>query len=360
MPVASAASTCTRILQLTLAKPSDLRLSWLDDLPHAESLCAHVCLKGMRCSSTHTQDAIRGLKRMRVHSCVEEPGGHENGHEGVCAYRFLLDNYDSPTWQGVFFLHGDVVTPHHAGQFKAFKEYLQHNEWPKWPSTRAEMKPEHCGCGNYGSLLNPFGPKDFWHLVMTWWLGQFLVPREPHAAAAYERWVATANCRHAGRSEAVCNRYGVGAWPLHNGTLSSPLGFMFAVDRASALQRSRRFLEAQYRMCKVGVRVLPPGMHGAARAARLPAPAFDYNPLVYGHVNERIPFFVFGKEFVERPHIPPCLFEGDHADMNCTQPELRRPANGTQHLRHQHGGADAAPSVPWGCKPFDPQCGTAG
>ena len=80
---------------------------------------------------------------------------------------------------------GDEEDSVSCAQFKAFKEYLQHNEWPKWPSTRAEMKPEHCGCGNYGSLLNPFGPKDFWHLVMTWWLGQFLVPREPHAAAGH-------------------------------------------------------------------------------------------------------------------------------------------------------------------------------
>ena len=67
---------------------------------------------------------------------------------------------------------------------------------------------------------------------------------------------------------------------LHNGTLSSPLGFMFAVDRAAALQRSRRFLQAQYRMCKVGVRVLPPGLDGAPDAARLSHPGFDYNPLV--------------------------------------------------------------------------------
>ena len=55
-------------------------------------------------------------------------------------------------------------------------------------------------------------------------------------------------------------------------------------------QRSKRFLQAQYRMCKVGVRVMPPGREGgAARAARLTNPGFDYNPLVWGHVNERLP-----------------------------------------------------------------------
>ena len=61
--------------------------------------------------------------------------------------------------------------------------------------------------------------------------------------------------------------------------------------------------------------MLPPGNTlGAPNAARLSPPAFDYNPLVYGHVNERIPFFIFGHEFEERP-VPDCLFEGHHANM---------------------------------------------
>ena len=79
------------ILQLTLAKPADLQLGWLDNLPHAETLCAHLCLKGMQCGSAPAVEAMKSLRHMRVHECVEEPGGHENGHEGVCAYRFLLD-----------------------------------------------------------------------------------------------------------------------------------------------------------------------------------------------------------------------------------------------------------------------------
>ena len=73
-----------------------LRLGWLDELPHSSELCAHLCLKGMSCGSEAVRRGIDGLRRMRVHSCVEEPGGHENGHEGVCAYRFLLDNYEAP------------------------------------------------------------------------------------------------------------------------------------------------------------------------------------------------------------------------------------------------------------------------
>ena len=40
---------------------------------------------------------------------------------------------------------------------------------------------------------------------------------------------------------------------LHNGSLASPMSYMFSVDRRSALQRSKAFLEANYRMCKVGV-----------------------------------------------------------------------------------------------------------
>jgi hypothetical protein len=268
-------------------------------------------------------------------------------------------------------------------QFRAFNDYLARNEWPKWPSSRFEMTAAHCGCGHYGSLLNPFGPRDFWHLVLTWWLGQFLVPRDPTARAALEAWQASADCNKGG----VCSRAGVGAWPLHNGTLNSPLGFMFAVDRAAALQRSRRFLEAQYRMCKVGVRTLPAGMTGAGRAAFLPQPGFDYNPLVYGHVNERIPFFVFGRDFEER-ETPGCVFDGDHASMNCTQPMARiegasaivarsssKHANGdrnssrhaeghgrhhAQHAQHAANRSAFRPTRAGACAPYDRSCGTTG
>ena len=359
--------SCPRILQLTLAKPAELSVGWLDTLPHAEKLCAHVCLKGMKCKSDAAESALRSLKRIRIHSCIEEPGGHENGHEGVCAYRFLLDNYDLP-WNNVYFLHGDIVTGHHAGQFHSFKRFLAADVWPPWPKTRAEITHDHCGCGHWGSDLNPFGPRDFWFNVLSWWLGQMITPRDPHARELAERWAASADCN---RRSGVCGRYGVGAWPLHNGTLSSPLGFMFAVDRAAALQRSRRFLQAQYRICKVGVRVLPPGNTlGAPNAARLSPPAFDYNPLVYGHVNERIPFFIFGHEFEERP-VPDCLFEGHHANMNCTQPEATRGGGGggggggSEHHHHHRGNSNASlpvvtPSHSWGCKPFDRGCGSIG
>ena len=273
------------------------------------------------------------------HKCSKRNLSRELTHGAWCS--LLLQNYETP-WDGVYFLHADINTAHHGEQHRSLLDFLNKNRWPKWPATRFQITHEHAGCGRWASTQNAFGPKDFWHLVMTWWLGQSLVPRDPSWAATHDQWVRTADC-HTKRG--VCNMGGVGAWPLHNGTLSSCLGFMFAIDRAAALQRSRRWLEAQYRMCKVGVRVLPPGMKGAPRAARLPAPGFDYAPLVYGHVNERIPFFAFGYEFEERPP-PDCIWHGDHATMNCTQPEIAYTPDGlppTQALTHapKHNAAEA-------------------
>jgi hypothetical protein len=182
------------------------------------------------------------------------------------------------------------------------------------------MREEHCGCGLGGIRQSPFGPKDFWYRAMTWWLGSMLALREPAAAMAAERWAQSAECIHGSH---LCTRAGQGSYPLHRGMLSSPLGFMFGIDRESALSRSRDFLEAQYRLCKVGLRTMPYGWSGAPRAAWLPSPGMDYNPLVYGHVNERLPYFLFGHEFVERP-VPDCIWVGDHATMNCSQPFVQR------------------------------------
>jgi hypothetical protein len=369
---------CPRVLSLTLSRPSDLSLGWLDGLPHAQTLCAAVCLKGMQCNSEIARRSLGSLRKMRVHSCVEEPGGHENGHEGVCAFRFLLDNYEAP-WEGVYFLHGDVVAPKHAVQYHAFVRYLQRARWPEWPARRADLREEHCGCGAIGEYLAPFGPRDFWFLALTWWLGTMVEPRAPQERDVATAWAAAADC-HRGH----CSRAGVGAWPLHRGVLSSPLGFMFGVDRQSALQRSKHFLAVQYRLCKVGVRVLPNGMSGAGRAAWLPRPGFDYNPLVYGHVNERVPYWLFSHEFVER-ELPGCLLEGDHASMNCTQPEVGLARQTPSWLSHhivdavrQHRNASHARATPFGravapvsgvllrpatasaCQPFHEECGSTG
>ena len=69
-----------------------------------------------------------------------------------------------------------------------------------------------------------------------------------------------------------------------------------------------RFLEANYRMCKYGVRVLPEGWVEHAPNTQMPeqnangfrGKPFCYNPLVWGHVNERLPMFLFSHEFIER------------------------------------------------------------
>merc|ERR1712070_183232 len=124
-------------------------------------------------------------------------------------------------------------------------------------------------------------------------------------------------------------RSGMGAFGLHNGSLFAPNAFMFAVDRASALARSRKFLRANYKLCKRGVRVLPAGVQSWPEQAPFrnnmpgqndgtPGASFNYNPKVWGHVNERLPFHLFGRDFRELP-IPECIWQGGNADMNCTQ-----------------------------------------
>ena len=115
---------------MTLAKPQELNLGWLDFLPNSKSLCLHLCLKGLDCKSNNVQDVLRKLN-IPLHSCVEEPGGHEFGHEGVCTFRFLMDNYNRP-WTGVYFMHADVPHPKHTRQFKALNVFLQRHEWVGW------------------------------------------------------------------------------------------------------------------------------------------------------------------------------------------------------------------------------------
>ena len=60
---------------------------------------------------------------------------------------------------------------------------------------------------------------------------------------------------------------------------------------------------------------------------------------------------------------PDCLFEGHHANMNCSQPtwtpRTRRNAS-LIGAPTAAGKPDLRPSVTWGCKPFDNACGTTG
>lgn len=371
---------CRRIISLTVARPSEVTdlPTWLDALPNVDTICAHVCLKGIRCDASDTESALGALKRMRVHSCVEEPGGSANGHEGVCAYRFLIDNYnESAAWEHVYFTHGDVNKRKHHDQFRAMTKYFAQRTWPTWPRAVSDMTNDICGCA--GRWADSFGPADFWWKAITWWLGSFVALADPAATATAAAWSSHAQCSHDG----LCSRAGIGAYPLHNGTWSYPIGFMFALPRASAMTRSREWLVAQYRMTKKGVRVLSPGMTEAPRASRLNAPGFDYAPLPWAHVNERLPFVAFGRDFVERP-VPPCVLEGDHATQNCsynnvpreksltgggrltssTSPTMRsKQPLARQRGQHTRGGGRASSTgtaTGGACGPFEWWCGTVG
>ena len=102
----------------------ELRLQWLDELPNAHKLCTALCLRqDLLCKEPAVTAALGNLTRMRTHSCVEEPGANEAGHEGVCAFRFLMDNYDRP-WHGVYFTHGDVPGPKHGSQFRRMRAFI--------------------------------------------------------------------------------------------------------------------------------------------------------------------------------------------------------------------------------------------
>ena len=113
----------------------------------------------------------------------------------------------------------------------------------------------------------------------------------------------------------------------------------------------------------VGVRTLPAdGRMGAPRAAYLPMPGFDYNPLVWGHVNERLPYWQFGHEFDERP-VPPCVWVGDHADMNCSQGHVEASSSLDKDKEATKQRLAALPEAkarrPGGCNAFD-HCGSVG
>ena len=151
---------CPHVLSLTVARHTETaELSqWVDSLPGSNSLCVHICLKGMRCDGEETMSAFDSLRNVTVHSCVEEPGGSINGHEGVCAFRFLLDNYNEHTWTHVYFAHGDMHKSKHKEQYGAMKTYLANPVWPVWPTDFSEISQSTCGC--VGSF--PDAPNGMW------------------------------------------------------------------------------------------------------------------------------------------------------------------------------------------------------
>ena len=69
-------------------------------------------------------------------------------------------------------------------------------------------------------------------------------------------------------------------------------------------------------------------------------------------------FFQFAREFDERP-VPDCVWHGDHASMNCSQPLVLGGDGGARpHLHHANANrSGVGPAAPWACKPLE-NCGT--
>ena len=243
------AASCPRVLSLTLAREAEASIGWLDRLPGASSLCLHMCLKGFRCDAAPMAGALRNLRRIRLHSCVEEPGGDEWGHEGVCVFRFLIDNYNvsARPWDGVYFAHADVPRPKHTVQYGLMHQFFQRladgAPWPQWPD-HGPVTNQHCGCH---VMSGPFGPVDFWYKALSWYLGHFIKPRDHTYAAAVHAMMRT-----------TMQRQEAGAYLLHNGTLSMAEGYMFAVDSGSALARGLEFLQVKHSCCVLPATPGPP------------------------------------------------------------------------------------------------------
>lgn len=343
------AAACAHIVSITVGRETELtRLSsWPEELASSSTnqpLCYAPCMRGtLRCAAVHA--VAQQWRKAVLHSCVEEPGGNERGHEGVCAFRFLLDNLDNQNWSHVYFAHGDIYTPHHGWSRRALQKLVrQRGEWPEWPAAAADV---HRGILSANYVAGSFGPRDFWHVPITWWLQTFVQYKDEKMAQQAAAWEQHASPGHA-------------VWPLHNGTLRFPMSFMFSVDRRAALGRSARFYRAQYLLCKRGVRVLPGHSNGhAAPWTRMnPAErAINYNPLVWGHVNERLPIFLFGRDLVER-HFEECLLDESvqHFEMNCSvAPQRRR----KDDLKRKHL-TPPWPSPSAACAAGDDSCGQVG
>ena len=344
--------SCARVLSVTIANHTQLDAlgNWVDKLPNAHKACLAICLKGIPCNHPRTKHAIQTIQNVTLHSCVHEPGGHQHGHEGVCVFRFLIENYHKP-WQNVFFLHGDIQLPKHNFSRYYFEEFLQNDEWPPWPNSIEQMDKKYCGCGP--RPWESFGPRDFWYKSITWWLGNFITFSNHADAVSIEQWLKAAACTKGG----YCKRSGIGAYPFHMGALKFPLGYMFHVDRETALRRSQPWLRAQYQMCKSGVRVLGDGVKALPIGQRSYGSGFSYYPMTWGHVNERLAFWQFGRDFEERP-VPLCVIEGGgELSMNCSQPTITLPDDKMTVRTSRWSSHWAHSRVRWGCPPYSVQCG---
>lgn len=340
---------CRHIISVCVARGVELAdLSvWPDRIAAAATTdappCIAACMRGnLSCADAHAAAAL--WKVTRLQSCVEEPGDVEFGHEGVCAFRFLVDYLVDSTWSHVYFAHGDITRSKHRRSYNALQALVARSQWPEWPEETRRVDGSVLAA-NFNQAT--FGPVDFWHPAINWWLSTFIQYRGDMAMAAAS-WERAAPPRHV-------------SWPLHNGTLRFPISFLFQVDRVTALRRSTRFYRAQYLLCKRGVRVLPASAGGRLRPHQgTPGRenAFTFTPLAWGHVNERLPLFLFGRDFVERPFAD-CLLDETvrHFNMNCS-------SAAPLMAREQQKASRSMPPLwtpePTACPPMDDRCGQTG
>lgn len=239
---------------------------WVSKLPCASELSVSLCLRGLACADVLPKVRAE-VSPAAVHSCIEEPVGRANGTESVCAFRFLLDNYDAPGWDGVYFAHDDIaVNPAHRWPLAALKNFLAANAWPQWPADGATE--ESCGCGLVSREV--LRPGYYWYASLRWCLHEWL----GHEA---------------------------GSAPLSGSGFRWPTAFMFHVDAATVRRRSRGFYRFMHHVARSGVTMRPRGTgvgggRGRAGASKV---SRRLDPDQLGHVVERLPFMLLGRAFNE-------------------------------------------------------------
>ena len=238
--------------------------SWVSTLPCASELSVSLCLRGLTCADVLPR-ARAEVSPATLHSCFEEPGGRANGTESVCAFRFLVDNYDTPGWDGVYFAHDDIaVNQAHRWPRAALKNFLAANAWPPWPAEGATEAS--CGCGLVGHEV--LRPGYYWYASLRWCLHEWL----GHEA---------------------------GSAPLSGSGFKWPSAFMFHVDAETVRRRSRRFYRYMHHVARSGVTMRPLGAWGGGGGVGSSRVSRRLDPDQLGHVIERLPFLLLGRAFNE-------------------------------------------------------------
>ena len=267
--------------------------SWVGKLPCAGSLRIAFCLKGLSCSAS-AANLARQIAPAELHSCVEEPGGRTNGTEGVCAFRFLMDNYpqkkERQDWPGVYFAHDDIALNHgaHTASYNALRTFLgsSNGEWPRWPASPYDVTAKECGC----LVIRERGFDSRYY----WWRPMCAAPppshmREPTPSRCYggRRWWIESFLGSEGERLVAEERI---HWPL---------AFMFAIDKHTVMRHSRSYYAAMHRLARQGVKLL----HGIKVGPGSLGDGFEmvYNPDTFGHALERLPFLVFANRSIDAP-----------------------------------------------------------